>query len=115
MWARPRVITSLHTLQRVMVSYQWCMVGYASNLALTIIKVIFEKNRVRVYPCMHALCGVLHACTHCTVCPVHACIVWCPPCMHALFGVLYILAMHPAFTICAVQNDTGLVGRLLHS
>ena len=57
-------MTSLHTLQRVMVSYQWCMVGYASNLALTIIKVIFEKNRVRVYPY--------------TPC------VWFTPCMHAL-------------------------------
>ena len=82
-------------------SYQWCMVGYASNLALTIIKVIFEKNRVRVYPSVHAVCVVY---------PMHACIVWCPPCMHALFGVLHILAVCPAFTICAVQNDTGLVG-----
>ena len=115
------MITSLHTLQRVMVSYQWCMVGYASNLALTIIKVIFEKNRVRVYPCAvcvvysHALCGALHACTHCTVCPMYACIVWCPPCMHALFGLLHIPAMRPAFTICAVQNDPGLIVGLLHS
>lgn len=37
----------MHDLQRIVVSYQWCMVGYGCNMILTLIKVVFEKNRVR--------------------------------------------------------------------
>jgi len=33
-------------MQRVLVSYQWAMVGYACNMVLTFIKVIFENKRV---------------------------------------------------------------------
>ncbi|EFJ46446.1 hypothetical protein VOLCADRAFT_93268 [Volvox carteri f. nagariensis] len=32
----------------LIISYQWCMVGYASNLILTLMKVIFETNRSKL-------------------------------------------------------------------
>jgi len=38
-----RVSAKIHT------SYQWCMVGYASNLILTLLKVIFETNRSKMH------------------------------------------------------------------
>lgn len=30
--------------QRVVLSYQWCMVGYLANLILTLVKLVFEND-----------------------------------------------------------------------
>ena len=41
-----QIINHAPRMQRIILSYQWAMVGYAGNMILTLVKVIFETNRV---------------------------------------------------------------------